>query len=258
MTSLAEVQKSFNAALRNISISQRGNVQGPRSERFLTVYRDNTAKGLVSALASRYPVVKRLVGNNFFRTMAHAYLAAEPPRSPIMLYYGENLPRFIETHEPAQPVPYLAAIARLECARGLAYHAPSAGTVSATAFAAVSAEQLTQRVTLHPSVSIVTSPYPIYSIWSVNQTRAPTVPINPWAPEAALIARPLNTVEVTRLRPGEAEFLRSLADGASISDALETALGIWVDFDAPQALALLIKARVVTGFGPSAQGQRAN
>ncbi len=144
MTSLAEAQKSFVAALRNVSISPRANVQGPRSERFLTVYHDNAARGLASALAARYPVVKRLVGNNFFRTTAHAYAAAEPPRSPIVLYYGEKLPRFIETYEPARPAPYLAAIARLERARGLAYHAPSAGPVSATAFAAVSAEQLTQ------------------------------------------------------------------------------------------------------------------
>ena len=106
-------------------------------------------------------------------------------------------------------------------------------------------------MTLHPSVSIITSPYPIYSIWSVNQLHAPTVPVTPWAAEAALIARPLNTVEVTRLRPGEGEFLYALSDGEMMSDAAEIARSAYPDFDVSRAIALLINARVVVGFGRS-------
>ncbi len=39
-----------------------------------------------------------------------------------MLYYGEKFPEFIDAFAPARPVPYLAAVARIEMARGLAYH----------------------------------------------------------------------------------------------------------------------------------------
>jgi hypothetical protein len=37
-------------------------------------------------------VVKRLVGDEFFRAIAHVYATAELPRSPVMLYYGETFP----------------------------------------------------------------------------------------------------------------------------------------------------------------------
>ena len=186
------------------------------------IYRNNVAMGSFSALSARYPVVKRLVGDEFFRELSRRYIATEPPRSPIMLYYGETFPDFIDEFEPARPVPYLAAIARIEMARGLAYHAADAMPIGASDFAALPPRQLAElRLTLHPSVSVVTSPYPIYSIWNVNQSRAPVVPVSPWATEAALIARPVHTVEVTKLRTGEAVFLQTLAQGDTMAEAFE-------------------------------------
>jgi hypothetical protein len=259
MTNLAEAQKSFAAALRNISIAPPANIRGPRTERRFAVYRNNVAVGLISALASRYPVVKRLVGDAFFHEMARAYIAVEPPRSPIMLYYGEKFPDFIASFEPARPVPYLAAIAQIEMARGLAYHAADAQSVGADDFAALPPRQFAHlRVTLHPSVSIVTSPYPVYSIWSVNQSRAPAIPVSPWAAEAALIARPLHTVEVTKLMAGGGQFLGALAEGKTMAEAVEGALHNAADFDASQAIALLIKARIVVGFGRPARPHAGN
>jgi len=259
MTNLAEAQKSFAAALRNMSIAPPANIRGPRTERRFAVYRNNVAVGLISALATRYPVVKRLVGDEFFREMAREYVAVEPPRSPIMLYYGEKFPDFIEAFEPARPVPYLAAIARIEMARGLAYHAADAQPVAANDFTALPPRQFAHlRVTMHPSMSMVISPYPVYSIWSVNQSRAPAVPVSPWAAEAALIARPLHTVEVTKLTTGEVEFLGALADGHTMVEAVEIALDEATDFDASQAIALLIKARVVVGFGRPARRRTGN
>jgi hypothetical protein len=259
MTNLADAQKSFAAALHNISIAPPANIRGPRIERRFAVYRNNVAVGLISALATRYPVVKRLVGDEFFREMARSYVMVEPPRSPIMLYYGEKFPDFIESFEPARPVPYLAAIARIEMARGLAYHAADAQPVAAGDFAALPPQQFAQlRMTFHPSISIITSPYPVYSIWSVNQSRAPAVPVSPWTAEAALIARPLHTVEVTKLTAGEAEFLGALTDGRTMAEAVETALDNAADFDVSQVIALLIKARIVVGFGRPTRHQTGN
>jgi len=59
-----------------------------RSDRRFAVYRNNLAVGLVSALATRFPVVKRLVGDEFFRAMAHADASVDLPRPPLMMYYG--------------------------------------------------------------------------------------------------------------------------------------------------------------------------
>jgi hypothetical protein len=250
MSNLSQVQTTFTRALLDPHAPLPAVMRSPRNARGFAVYRNNVAMGLLSALAARYPVVKRLVGGEFFCEMSRRYVAAAPPRSPIMLYYGDTFPAFIETFEPARSIPYLAAVARIEMARGLAYHAADAGTLSADAFVALAPGELADlRVTLHPSVSIVTSAYPIYSIWKVNQNRAPVVPVSPWAPEAVLIARSVYAVQVHRLARGQDVFLRTLADGEAIAQAIEAGIAEAPDFDVAQSLALLINTGIVVGFG---------
>src|SRR5262249_41130955 len=142
-------------------------------------------------LTARFPVVQRLVGDDFFREMARVYVTAMPPRSPIMWHYGETFPAFIDGFEPAGPIPYLGDVARLEMARGHAYHASDAVPVRIDAFASCPPERLAgSRVRFHPSVSIISSRHPVFSIWYANQDPDRYVPIAPWAPESALVARP--------------------------------------------------------------------
>ena len=62
-------------------------------ERRFAVYRNNVAVALIGALEARYPVVRRLVGDDFFRAMAGAYVAAEKPRSPALIALRRRLPR---------------------------------------------------------------------------------------------------------------------------------------------------------------------
>src|SRR5262252_3900024 len=145
MPSLSDIQDAFATALLDRTLPVPRSLSGSarrRADRRFAVYRNNVAVGLVSALAARFPVVKRLVGDEFFRAMAHAYASVELPRSPLMMYYGETFPVFIEEFAPAAPIPYLADIARIEMARGLAYHAADATPLDPRAFAAVPTDQL--------------------------------------------------------------------------------------------------------------------
>src|SRR5262249_47571907 len=159
-----------------------------RVDQRFAVYRNNVAAGLANALAERFPVVKRLVGDEFFRAMAHVYATAELPRSPVMLYYGETFPGFIDDFEPARQIPYLGDIARIEMARGLAYHAADATPLEPKAFAALASDGLGElRVRLHPSLSIITSAHPVYSIWHMNQDPVRFSPASPWIREAVLV-----------------------------------------------------------------------
>ncbi len=84
------------------------------------VYRNNVMMSLIDALADTYPVVQRLVGEDFFRAMARVFAQAKPPRSAVMAYYGRDFAAFIDAFPPAASVPYLADVARLEMARVLA------------------------------------------------------------------------------------------------------------------------------------------
>ena len=250
MDQIADLQTKFSRALLDPAQPIPSAIRGAtrrRADRRFAVYRNNVVAGLIDALAQRFPVVRRLVGDSFFEAMARVYVIAFPPASPIMLLYGESFADFVENFAPAANVPYLADVARLEMARGRAYHAADAMPVEPRAFAALPPERLANlRLDFHPSVSIIRSPYPIVSIWKVNDDPDHAVPIAPWAPEAALVARPFGDVEVTRLAPGAAEFLLRLAHNGTMDDAVRAGDEAAAEFDLVQAVQSLIMSRAVT------------
>ena len=252
MSDLDDLQNEFASSLMNgakpVPAAIRGAARGPAERRF-AVYRNNVMVGLVNALATRFPVTLRLVGEEFFRAMARVYVEREPPRSPVMLLYGTTFPTFIKRFEPAAAIPYLSEVAWLEMARGRAYHAADAKPLDASVFAAVPTDRLSEtRVRLHPSVSIMSSDYPIVSIWEAHQqAEDPSSPVA-WEPEDALVARPFGEVEVRRLPPGVAAFLRELEAGGVIGAAVERG-GRAVDrFDPAAAFTVLIGANIAIGL----------
>src|SRR5438045_7860361 len=101
--------------------------------------------------------------------MALVYVREQPPRSPQLTTYGDELPAFIATFEPARELPYLADVARLEAARTRSYHAADAVPIDASRIPALDACDVGSiRIATHPSIEIVRSPHPIVTIWAMN------------------------------------------------------------------------------------------
>src|ERR1700722_7393908 len=71
-----------------------GRLGAPDASRF-AVYRNNVAVGLIGALEARYPVSRRIAGDNLFCAMARAFVRAHRPRSPVMIAYGGGFPGFV-------------------------------------------------------------------------------------------------------------------------------------------------------------------
>jgi hypothetical protein len=187
-------------------------------------------------------VVKRLVGDEFFSAMAHAFATAEMPRSPLMLYYGEAFPAFIEGFAPAAPLPYLPDLARIEMARGLAFHAADAAPLSPAAFAALPSDRLAGlRFRLHPSLFVLASSYPVHSIWQINQDPDRFRPVPVFAREGVLVVRPRLRVKVHCVTHEIVDFIRALAAGATLGEAIDAAA-------AAEGLAAVIRAQIVIGF----------
>ncbi len=210
------------------------------------VYRNNVMVALVGALEARFPATRRIVGEAFFAAMARVFVAANPPRSPLMMVYGDDFPPFIESFEPAADVPYLADIARLEATRTRAYHAADAEPLSRDVLAgalSVGAENL--GFTLHPSFEIVTSLFPIVTIWAMNAGEAEVAPIEDWSGEDALVLRPGLDALVTCLPRGGAGFLEALQRGTPLGAAVETAHATTPGFDIAENLVILLGAGLV-------------
>lgn len=247
-------QDMFAASLRDPATPLPQGIVSPRgtdTKRRFAVYRNNVAAGLVRALESRFPVVARLVGEEFFRGMAHLYVTSDLPRSPILFRYGSGFPDFIEGFAPAAGLPYLADVARLELARGRAYHAADALPLEPEAFAGLDAERLAAiSVRLHPSVELMTSQHPVVSIWRAHQQEGKPHIVE-WGPEAALVLQPAFEVEVHRLPRGGYPFMIALKQGLSLARSATIAAAEASDFNAVQTLSVLIETRAAIEFLPA-------
>lgn len=231
---------------------------GDPARRF-AVFRNNVVVSLLEALAARFPVTQELVGVEFFRAMAHLYVQDEPPRSRLLHEYGETFPRFVERFAPANDVPYLADVTRLEAARTRAYHAADLEPLPPEAFAAIVPDAAAYlAVRIHPSAQLVASAWPVHSIWQAHQPLEPAhAPgstavelsrIDLQRAEAVLVARPRLEVVVWRLPPGGVAFLEALADGCMLAEAAARAAAAALDFDLTANLTLLIQADIAVGL----------
>lgn len=247
----ARMQASFAASIFSLSAAVPAFVRAStrrRAESGFAIYRNNVSAGLVNFIASRFPIVRAVVGDESFFDRGRQFVLAYPPRSPVLLSYGGAFPGFIRDMGAAAYFKYVADIAELELARARAYHAADVLPITPDAFAAVPFERLGElRVRLHPSASLVASRFPIVSVWHSSEMGAQET-ARSWGRESALIARPELEVEVWKLPPGGFAFLMSLAKGLTMAEAIAEGLRESNDFDLPANLSMLIGARIVVEF----------
>lgn len=234
-------QGEFAAALIDPDLSVPAGLtawNGPLPNRRFGVYRNNVAVGLIGALASRFPAAERIVGEEFFAAMAHEFIRLHPPRSPLLLAYGDDFPDFVAAFAPAGEIPYLPDVMRLEVARGRAYHAADAMPLDAALLATVEPAGLAELALVpHPSASVAHSTHPAVTIWAMNTGEIEIGDIADWKGEDALVVRPRMIVEVHRLPQGGATFLEQLFSGADLGRAFEAAVAEAADFDLSANLA---------------------
>jgi len=85
-----------------------------RAQRGLGAYAANGGAGAERALASVFPCVVALMGEDAFALLARAYRLAHPPVRGDLALLGEGLADFIAADPQLTDVPYLADMARLE------------------------------------------------------------------------------------------------------------------------------------------------
>lgn len=199
---------------------------------------------LVAALAERYPVVRRLCEDSFHE-IAHYYAAIEPSAPGSLAHYGQTFPDFLRNLGGGANFDYLADVAAFENARARAQSAPSVEPLDIAAFSDLSASKFAQyRVTLHPSVNLAISRFPVVSIWEANQPGRGNE-VRQWHGQSALVARVRDTVETWLLPAGGYGFFSELLAGESLKTAIERAEQ---GFDLAANLTMLVASGLVTGL----------
>jgi hypothetical protein len=212
----------------------------PQYRQRFRVYRNNLYHGLAETLGEAYPVVRRLVGHEFFMATAHAFIAAHPPQEPTLALYGAAFPVFLEGFPPARALPYLADMARFERARLEALHAADAQPLSPEAMTLAEGAVAAATLLTHPSMRMVPSLYPIGSLWRLNQTSEVQPQQLASVAETVLITRPALTVEMHLLTPAEATFIQGLAGGKTMAESYVSALQAEPAFDAAAAMRVIL------------------
>lgn len=215
--------------------------RGVAPARRFAVHRNNVIGGLIDALAQRFPVCLRLVGDAFFRATAQCYVRKALPASPMLFEYGESFGDFLAEFEPARDLPYLPDVARLEYAVARAYHAADAAPLSLEELRSAPIDLLDgATVAFHPSTQLVCSRYPFVTIWRANMSKdEPIAQIADHAQDALVTRRRAN-VEAHALAAGGSTFVRSLMEGAPFHDAAEAAKRAAPSFDLAESLRLLL------------------
>lgn len=218
-------QASFTATMLDpAAIVPEGlvNPDGTTASKRFDVYRNNVAVSLSDALEAAFPVVRKLVGDAFFRAMAGVYLRKHPPTSPLMMFYGEAMPQFLSRFQPAQSLPYLPDIARVELAMRHAYHAEDAAPVDAQALAALAPDALmSTRLQIAPAVQTVVSNYPIHAIYLANTQLDAPKPV--MQAESLLITRAGFDPQIHLINAAGAGCIAALQDGAPLGQAMAAA-----------------------------------
>lgn len=236
-------QAAFVAALLDPATAPPGTLRTPEgapATRRFDVYRNNVAASLTEALETAFPVVRRLVGAEFFSAMAGLYLRQHPPTTPLTMFYGAEMPGFLAGFPPVAHLPYLPDVARLELALRDSYHAADRAPIAPDRLGTMAPDALEgARLTLAPALRLVRSEHPLHGIWLANMQADAPRPGK--AAESALVTRPGWDPAVDPLDPAGATFVAALEAGRPLGVAAAEADGA----DLPALLSLLLSRNAI-------------
>lgn len=237
MLSLPELQAAFTGGVfdaTNPALAAAIVPDGLTPADRIAVYRANVLGNYTSALREVFPVILRLVGDDFFDALARRYARQVPSRSGDLHDFGEELCAFLADFAPARELPYLPDVARLEWAVHRVFHAPHAQPLDRAALAGVPPEHLPRvRFALHSAARLIQADYPVLEIWRVNQpgwTGPQSVDLQRGAQRLLVIRRALE-VELEPLGRAEYAMLAALAADRDLQGAFAAAVDIDPDFD---------------------------
>lgn len=246
--SLPELQRAFCDAVldANSALAEWITSNGLNPKARLQIYRNIVFNNLSAALRTAFPAVQKLVGQDFFDAAAARYIGGYPSQSGNLQDYGAHFPVFL-THMPeAASLAYLPDVARLEWARQQSYLAADAALPDSRVFAQMFENQ-PLKLSLHPSVQLVTSSHPIWDIWMFCQKSEPERLDLSSKGQSVLIWRDAPQLAMQPLESDQQEFLVMLLAGETLAVARTRAAASNPGFDAIACLQWLMHNGLIIG-----------
>ncbi len=253
--SLSLLQHAFAGGLRTQGPIPRDLVRslaGPVVEERFGVYRNNAWQFFLAALEATFPVIRRRVGADFFRRLAREYRASHPSPSGDLHWVGAAFPAWLAVRLTDSDYAWLADLARLEWSCEESAVAGRGPPLALDSLATIEPTQLDRlRLQLQPSLRLVESAFPVWSVWQANQGTEPGPAVDlARGGECCAVACLERGIVIYRLEPAEFATLAALQAGHDLGTALDVE-GIDAD-GLGRTLAWAFAADLVTGLSPSA------
>lgn len=250
MLSLRDLQNSLAAHLfgdESDSILPWIRADGLDPTARLGIYRNNLHEGFHKTLALEYPVICRLVGTDYFRQLARAFLACHPSTSGDLHHVGAAFSSFLLQQFADSEYLYLADVAALEWAYQECLVAEEVAPLDPVTLREVPRQSHGMlRLTLRPSYRLVQSRFPALRIWQVNQPESAadeTIYLDS-GPDFLLVFRTPGGIRFRRIHEDDYRLLAAFAAGNSLVEALDLILASSPQFDLGAALQRCIEFAV--------------
>lgn len=195
-----------------------------KSHRF-ALYRGNLTATWDKTLASAYPVIRMLVGEEFFSGLSRAYGLEHPSASGDLNQFGADFAPFLAAFPHVAAYPYLPDMARLEWALHRAHYALDASGIAAERLAGLGPERFeAARLRLHPACAVLASDWAVAALWRAHQPgHEHDFPDDLHRPGWHVVARPAWKATVLELDEAAHAALTVLAAGGDVGAALDAA-----------------------------------
>jgi hypothetical protein len=225
----AKLQADFSEALFNAANEHKILPHFTTNPDRFGLYRGNLTATWNKVLSSAFPVVRQLMGEEFFSALTRAFGMAHPSDNPDLNHFGANFASFLATFEHVADYPYLPDMARLEWVLHRAYYAPEAAALTPDMLAALSPDDFElARFALHPTASLFHSSRAVVALWQAGEAAFPS---DLDAPGYAVVARPRWKAELASLSAAAHAALSALEGGAKMGEALDAAFELDEAFD---------------------------
>lgn len=211
----------------------------------MDIYRNNASGGTLIAMSLTYPACEKIVGERFFNATCKEFFRHNRLKSCNLDDYGGEFAEFLENFTPAQGLPYLPDVARLEWAFHKSGIAEKGNMLDQETIAKIPQEKyFNLRFSLHPSAQFVSSKYAIHEIWKMAQDdNDKTLNLDEAGSAELMLIRQNKKVDIIELTPAELVFLKVLKEGKSFYEAFDEAGKKEEEFD----LAFYLNKHIVQG-----------
>lgn len=212
----------------------------------ICIYRNNINSTLLNTLIHIYPMIEKLVGEDFFKTMANEYISRYPSRSSNLHEYGQYFGDFVAEYPPVENLYYLAEVAKLEWACHTLHFVADHAVFDIRLLEKLSPDHYDNlHFVLHPASQLFKFDFPVLRILDLCKNEIDEqINLNEGGVNLLVIRRDLD-IQLVPLSAADFAFLNSLHDNNSLSESLEAAMLVDPSFNLDEKLPAWIKDKTI-------------